>query len=128
MIESSYHPGKTFVHTFDPRAKFFLLIVFTTTMFLPFQIEFLASYAVIMILLAFPAAGFRNAFSPLKVLIPIIILIIVLTPPFIKEGEILITYNNWILLTDTGLMRTCVLLSRFIGITYVFFVFFRSVF
>ena len=126
MIESSYHPGKSLVHTFDPRAKLLLLVVYTAAMFLPFRIEFLASYAAAMILLALPAAGFRNAFSPLKVLIPIILLIIILTPPFFKEGEVLFTYNNWILLTDLGLLRTCVLLSRFIGITYVFFVFFRS--
>lgn len=126
MIESSYHPGKTFVHTFDPRAKLFLLIAYTTVMFLPFRIEFLASYAAVMILLALPAAGIRNAFSPLKVLLPIIILILILTPPFFHEGEVLISYNTWIILTDSGLIRTCVLLSRFIGITYVFFVFFRA--
>ena len=126
MIESSYHPGKSFVHTFDPRAKLLLLIAYTTAMFLPLQIEILASYAVVMILLALPSAGFRNAFSPLKMLIPVIFLIMILTPPFFKEGEVLVTYSNWILLTDLGLLRTCILLSRFIGITYVFFVFFRS--
>jgi len=126
MIESSYHPGNSFVHRFDPRAKLFLLIAYTAAMFLPYQIEILASYTVVMILLALPAAGLRSAFSPLKVLLPIMLLIIILTPPFYKEGEVLVTYNNWILLTDTGLIRTCVLLSRFIGITYVFFIFFRS--
>ena len=126
MIESSYHPGKSFVHTFDPRAKILLLIAYTVVMFLPLQIEILVAYAGIMIILALPAAGLRNAFSPFKMLAPLIILMIILTPPFYREGEVLITYNNWVLLTDSGLLRTSTLLSRFIGITFVFFVFFRS--
>jgi energy-coupling factor transport system permease protein len=126
MIESSYHEGDSFVHSFDPRAKLLLLITGITTLFLPFGVEFSAAYTGVFILLAIPAAGFRHAFSPFKLLLPLIILIILLTPPFFREGEVLITYRNWILLTESGLMRTIVLIIRFTGITYAFFLFFTS--
>ncbi len=126
MIESAYHPGNSYLHTFDVRAKMLLMVAFSGALFIPQPVELLAIFTVIAFLQAFPAAGFRNAFSPLKIILPLVILIVLLTPPFYREGEVLLSLNTVVLLTDTGLFRTLTLILRFTGITYAFFVFFRS--
>jgi energy-coupling factor transport system permease protein len=126
MVESSYRHRDSFVHNFDPRAKLLLLVFGTAALFLPVRIEYPAAYTAVWILLAAPTAGFRHMFSPFKLLLPLIILILLLTPPFYREGAALITYRRWILLTEEGLMRSLQLIIRFTGITYLFFLYFAS--
>jgi energy-coupling factor transport system permease protein len=127
MIAELYRPGGSLLHRWDPRAKLLLLPFLLAAFFLP------APPWVLLVLTAAITAviavelGPAELVPPLKTLVPILVLITVLTPPFHHAGSVLLRVGGLALLTAEGARLTSVLLLRFLGITLGFFAVVRTV-
>ena len=62
----------------------------------------------------------------MKMIWPIIVFIVILTPPFFKEGDTVLLLKNTIILTTEGIEQTLRLILRFSGITLCFYIFFST--
>jgi energy-coupling factor transport system permease protein len=121
-----YRHGTSFLHGFDPRAKLLLLVPLIICFFLPQPWQLLAAFAAAIMLVVAVALGPRDLLQPLKAIGPVLILICLLTPPFHKDGSVLLRIPGLVILTSDGLRETAVMLMRFIGITFGFFAVFRT--
>jgi len=126
MIGTAFRPGASFLHRTDPRIKFFILVFWTIAFIIPSSVPILLRYYLGTILLIAAALSVREVFVPLKSIWPILLLVLLLTPPFHAGGEIFFEIGGWYQLTEEGLEEALMLILRFSGITSAFFIFFRS--
>ena len=126
MITETYHEGTSFIHRMDPRVKIIHLVFFSVVFFLPVSVP--KYYAVFFLIFVFSctSSGLKNVIKPVKVIMPLIFLIMVLTPLFHPEGNVLFRAGDYILLTSSGVSETLLLVGRFLGITVLFFIFLRT--
>lgn len=115
--------GQSPVHRFDPRGKIILLLILLITFFLPLKIEHLAIHLAVVAALTVIFLGIGNALRPLRLILPILILVLVLTPPFHREGPVLFSIRSFPILTAFGLLEALRLIVRFTGITLIFYLF-----
>ncbi|MGO9308668.1 MAG: energy-coupling factor transporter transmembrane component T family protein [Spirochaetia bacterium] len=127
MIVEFYRPGDSFLHRLDPRPKLLFLAVVLAAFFIPSSTEVLLCYTGGIIALCLLSLGPAQLIPPLKALGPILVLIVLLTPPFHRDGIPLVRIFDVTLLTADGLRVTLVLLLRFLGITFGFFAVVRTV-
>lgn len=126
MIGTAFRPGSSFLHRADPRIKLFILVFWTAAFIIPSSVPVLLHYYLGVILLIAAALSVREIFIPLKSIWPILILVLLLTPPFHAGGEVFLEIGGWYRLTREGLEEAVMLVLRFSGITSVFFLFFRG--
>ncbi len=126
MITSTYIEGGSFIHKSDPRIKIIILLNLLVLLFSPVSIPALTILLITVSTLAVISIGFSSLRIPLKMVLPIVIFIILLTPPFYKEGNPVLQIKGRIILTSTGLEQILRLVLRFSGITILFFVFFAT--
>jgi energy-coupling factor transport system permease protein len=127
VILDFYKPGTSFLHRFDVRAKLLLLLPVTASFFVPAPP---AAGGVLVLLLAAAVAaafGLRELAVPLKPILPVLVLVCLLTPPFTRGGRVLVELAGFPLVTTAGLQSTLSIVVRFTGITLGFFAVFRSV-
>lgn len=126
MITSTYIQGNSILHKADPRIKTILLLSIVIFFFLPLSIPAILVIFMALTGIGIYTLGLSRLLQPLKMILPIIIFVIVLTPPFYKGGEILLMVKSIIVLTSEGLIHTVRLLLRFTGITISFYIFFST--
>ncbi|MDC7234422.1 MAG: energy-coupling factor transporter transmembrane component T [Spirochaetales bacterium] len=126
MIDTLYRPGHSAVHSFDCRLKLFLLPLLLIYFFLPLSLPAAGLYTACFAVLILIYLGFRDLLIPLKMIFPLLILITLITPLFHRTGTVLISAGDFTLLTGRGLDETIRYLARFSGISFLFFLFFRS--
>jgi len=126
MIDTLYRKETTFLHNFDSRIKLFLLPLFLVYFFLPLPLSFYGVFTGFFMLLILSALGGKDLIAPIRMIFPLLILITVLTPLFHKEGDRLLHWGQITLLTTVGLDETLRYIARFSGISFMFFVFFRT--
>jgi energy-coupling factor transport system permease protein len=126
MIGTFYRPGRSFLHAFDPRCKLVLLLLFLVLFLLPVRLELYAAYLLVVALLILAALNGRELLRPLRVIGPLLVLVIVLTPPFHRQGQVFLRVLGWPLLTSEGVLETARLAMRVTGITVFFFAFLRT--
>lgn len=126
MIGTFYRPGRSFLHRFDPRCKLVLLLLFLVLFLLSIPLTLLGGYLVFLALMILAALNARELVRPLKVIGPLLLLVVVLTPPFHREGQVYLSIAGWPLLTSEGVLETARLLVRFTGITLALFAFLRT--
>ncbi len=115
--------GQSAFHRFDPRGKIILLVIFLITFFFPLRIEHLSLHLAVVAALAVIFLGIGNALRPLRLILPILILVLILTPPFHREGPVLFSIRSVPILTVFGLLEAFRLIVRFTGITLIFYLF-----
>jgi energy-coupling factor transport system permease protein len=115
--------GASALHHFDARAKTLLLLAFLVLFFLPIRVGQLGAYLVVLVLLSGVFLGIPNTMRPLRLILPILILVLLLTPPFYREGRALLTIRGITVLSASGLLLALRLIVRFSGITIVFYLF-----
>ena len=120
-------PDTRFLHNFDPRAKLILLVPLLVCYFLPVPPLVLAPYTVALILLIVAALGPSALVAPLRAIGPVLILICLLTPPFYRGGQVLVSLFHVPVLTSVGVRTTFTLFLRFLGLTLGFFLVMRTV-
>jgi energy-coupling factor transport system permease protein len=122
-----YRPGTSFLHAFDPRAKLFLLVPVVACFFLPAPAWVPAAFAAALAAVIVVSLGPRELLPPLQAMAPVLLFIVLLTPPFHRAGPAVIDVNGFALLTADGLRETVTLVVRFVGITLGFFAVVRTV-
>ena len=126
MITETYQKGSSFLHRLDPRVKIIHLLFFSVVFFLPVSvIKYYAVFSLIFISGCI-ASGLKNVIKPLKVIMPLLLLIIILTPLFHHEGDVILRTGDFVILTSSGISETLHLVGRFLGITLLFYIFLRT--
>jgi len=115
--------GPSAFHRYDPRAKIVLLLVFLALFFLPSPVSRLGVYVAVVLLVTGVFLGIVNILRPIRLILPILILVVLLTPPFHRYGPVLVSVRGFTLLSLPGLMETLRLIVRFTGITVLFYLF-----
>lgn len=126
MFTETYQKGNSLLHKLDPRLKIIYLLFFSVIFFLPVSVIKYYTVFFLIFITAVSASGLGNVLKPVKVITPLLILIILLTPLFHPEGKELLKIGDFTLLTSSGLSETLHLTGRFLGITVLFFIFLRT--
>ncbi|MCL2294902.1 MAG: energy-coupling factor transporter transmembrane protein EcfT [Spirochaetes bacterium] len=127
MFSDTYLNRDSFIHRLDPRIKLFFLLFFSIFFFLPLILLKYYGVVLLIFLTGIISIGFKEIVKPLKMISPILILIILLTPPFYPDGEAYLILFNYPLVTDKGLYQAFFLIGRFSGLTLLFYLFLRTV-
>jgi energy-coupling factor transport system permease protein len=114
---------RPFLEQFDPRAKFMVLLTYLPVFFLPLPILMLTGYLAAMVFMSLISLGPRGVIRPFLSILPILLLVLLLTPPFQREGEPFIVISGRILVTTGGINEALRLIIRFSGITLLFYLF-----
>jgi energy-coupling factor transport system permease protein len=124
MIISFYDPSRrSLIHRFDPRVKIVLVLLYVVIFFLPLSILHLSPYLILIALLSVLSLGPAATLRPLRLIFPILLLVLFLTPPFIRQGPALLTIRGFTLVTRAGLLEAGRLIIRFTGISLLFYLF-----
>lgn len=126
MIDTLYRRGNSFLHRYDCRLKLFLLPLLLIYFFIPAPWYLPAGFLFFLAFLSLTALGFSDLLMPVKMIFPLLILIMILTPLFFPMGLPLLKIGSFVFLTDKGLLESFLYISRFTGITMIFFMLFRT--
>ncbi len=126
MISSTFIHGNSILHKADPRLKTIILLSIVIIFFLPLSIPAMLILFTGLLLIGINSLGFLKALQPVKMILPILIFVSILTPPFFRGGETILIVKNIIILTSEGLFHTLRLVLRFTGITVSFYIFFST--
>ncbi len=126
MISGTYLPGTSFLHTSDPRLKFFLLLCWVIFLILPVRLLVLLGYNLGLVVLIAAGLSFKQVLQPLRTIWPILLLVALITPPFHQTGPTLYQVGSLFSITSGGIREALTLILRFSGITSAFFLFFRT--
>jgi len=123
---SFFLPGRSALHSFDPRCKLALAVLFTVLFFLPLRLPLLAAYLGAVCLAIGLFLGFRELLRPLRTIAPLLLLVLLLTPPFHRGGQVYLRLGGFPLLSAEGMREAVFLALRLAGITFTFFALLRS--
>ena len=112
-----------FLEQFDPRAKFMVLLAYLPLFFLPLPILMVTGYLAAIVFINLISLGPRGVIRPFMSILPILLLVLFLTPLFQREGESFIVIGGRILVTTGGINEALRLIIRFSGITLLFYLF-----
>lgn len=126
MISGFFRSGDSALHRIDPRAKLFVLVAFLVCFFLPLSLPLLIACLCAAALLGGICLGVRDLLLPFKLIFPLLVLVMLLTPPFHRQGAVLLAPWGFPLYTAAGLETALRLVLRFSGISLVFFLYMRS--
>ncbi|OHD74755.1 MAG: hypothetical protein A2V99_19505 [Spirochaetes bacterium RBG_16_67_19] len=110
----------------DPRCKLPLAVLFTVLFFLPLPLVLLGAYLGALSLAIWLGLGFRELVRPLRTIAPLLLLVLLLTPPFQRGGQAYLRIGGLTLLSADGVREAARLALRLTGVTFAFFVLLRS--
>lgn len=119
MISSTYIAGRGAVYHIDARAKLLLVLLLCIEVFLPISTIGMYLIVLVCIAIAWYGAGFKQAISPLKTILPLIIIMTIFTPFTYTDSSPLIAIKGITLATVDGLFHLNLLIARFTAITYL---------
>ena len=99
---------KSFLYQADPRLKLILMIIYTVAFFCPLPLIRYVLLLIPVLAAGFFTCGWRQFLSVFKLILPLLILTAILTPLF------------------SGIEETGRIILRFIGITALFFLYFKT--
>jgi energy-coupling factor transport system permease protein len=123
---SFFLPGRGPLHRLDPRCKLPLAPLFTVLFFLPLRLPLLAAYLGAVSLAIWLSLGIRELIRPLRTIAPLLLLVLLLTPPFHRGGQVYLRLGGFTLLSAAGALEAVRLALRLTGITLTFFALLRS--
>ncbi len=126
MISSTYTNGNSIIHRADPRIKIIILLTITTLFFFHLSITAMVLLFLLLAGAGIGSLGFLKVLQPIKMILPIIIFVTILTPPFFKGGDPVLSIRDTIILSTVGIEQTLRLIFRFAGITLSFYIFFST--
>lgn len=126
MITSTFISGNSILHKADPRIKTIILLTIVTLLFFPLSITAMIFILTLLLVSGIRSLGFPRIAQALKMILPIIIFVIILTPPFFRGGDPVLAIKDTIILTTEGIEQTLRLIFRFSGITLCFYIFFST--
>ena len=126
MIADSFIPGRGFLYKFDPRPKLLCLVSAVLFFFLENSPAVQLCFLLCLYLMSAYAVGWGRALRPFVLIWPILLLTMILTPPFNNEGRLILSLGGFKVLTAGGLEAAVRMVVRFSGITTAFFIFFST--
>ena len=126
MLGNTHTEGNSFLHRGDPRGKVLLAVLWVVVSLLPVPLYVLGMYYAGLLLFISFSLSPKDIFVPLKAILPILVLVLLLTPPFHTGGEEFFRLGSWYVITMDGLREAATLMFRFTIITNVFFLLFRT--
>lgn len=126
MIDTLYRGGNTFLHQYDCRLKLLLLPLLILFFFIPAPWFLSGGFLLFLVIITLAALGASDLLLPVRMIFPLLILILILTPLFYPQGLALLKFGSFVFLTDKGLLESFLYISRFTGITLIFFMLFRT--
>jgi energy-coupling factor transport system permease protein len=123
MISGSYVEKSSFLHSADARIKLFFLVFLTIIFFLPLPLEKYTAAIAALLITGTLSINLKQTLKPLKAILPLVIMILLLTPPFHTTGTPYIVLWGYPIVTSGGLYQAAYLIDRFIGITLIFAIF-----
>ncbi len=126
MTGSFFLPGRSPLHRLDPRCKLPLAVLLTVLFFLPLRLPLLGAYLGAVALAIALCLGFRELLRPLRTIAPLLLLVLLLTPPFHRGGQVYLRLGGLVLLSAEGVLEAARLALRLAGITCTFFALLRS--
>ncbi len=127
MSVDFYLPGESIIHRFDPRAKLILLAAAVACFFLPIPQMASAAYLAVLAILLGLCLGIRELVKSLLAIAPLLLIILILTPLLTRTGGVIWSPFGYPLATRGGMDLTVRLLVRFSGITFGFYLAFRTI-
>lgn len=125
-IPSFYLPGRGLLHACDARVKLLLLLPFAVLFFLPLSLRLLAAYLGVLAGSYLLFLGPRELARTLRSLLPVIVLVLLLTPPFHPQGRPLLVVFSRPLVTWEGIRESLALAGRFTGLSLLFLLLLRT--
>ena len=107
----------------DIRPRFLALLMVTALFFLPLNPAFPAGLLGLLLLLSLTSAGPAGTGRVLAQVLPLLVMVLLFTPFFSREGRVLVSAAGRVILTSGGVRETLILLCRFSGITLLFSLF-----
>lgn len=126
MIDSLYRRKPGPLHRYDSRLKLLVLPVLTIFCLIPRGALPMGSLLLFLGLISWVSLGFRDSFAPLRMIYPLLLLILLLTPLFARSGEPLWRLGERVLLTRRGVEEALIYMARFLSVTTLFFLLFRT--
>jgi energy-coupling factor transport system permease protein len=126
MTGSTYVPGNTLFHRADPRLKLLMMMVWVLFFVLSSHFAVQGAYFLLLVLLLALGRSVRVLFIALRSIWPILLLVLLLTPPFHGGGDPLFHIGGLYRVSTGGLAEAGLLILRFSGIATLFLVFFRT--
>ncbi len=126
MMDTLYRADERFLHYADVRIKMIMLPYLTVLFLLPAPLYFEGILFGAVFCLSAAAIGGKAALAPLKALLPLFVLVVLLTPPFHREGPVLLARGSFVILSLSGALTALRYLLRFAGITLLFALFFAT--
>lgn len=126
MKTNLYLENNGLYYSFDPRAKLIFTILCSVLVFFTFNIFFYVSFAALIILFSITQVGFKASLNTLKLIIPIILIMFILSPFSLRDGEAIIKIKDFTILTKESLDFVIILSSRFIILSYLFTLLFQT--
>jgi energy-coupling factor transport system permease protein len=90
---------------------------------MPIRVGHLALYLALAVGGTVVFLGPANTARPIRLILPILVLVLLLTPPFHRQGDPLIAIRGVTVLSAAGLSLSLRLIVRFTGITLIFYLF-----
>jgi len=107
----------------DIRPRLAALLLVTVLFFLPLNLAFLGGLLGLLLLLSLIATGPAGTGRVLTQVLPLLVMVLLFTPFFSREGRVLVSAGSRVILTSGGVRETMTLLCRFSGITLLFSLF-----
>jgi len=126
MLSETYLKKDSFLHRLDPRVKLFFLLFFSVYFFLPLSCVKYYSVISFIFLAGIFSVGFKRMITPVKAIFPLLVMMILLTPPFYPDGKIYLMIFERPFVTDKGLYEAFYIIARFSGLTLLFYLFLRT--
>lgn len=126
MKTNLYIENDGLYYKFDPRAKLIITLLCSILLFLKFSLSFYYIFTFAIILFSVWQVGFKASFRTLKLIMPIVILMFVLSPISLRDGEAIIVIKDFVLLTRESLDSVLLISFRFIILSYLFTLFFQT--
>ena len=126
MLSETYLKRNSFFHSVDPRIKLFFLLFFLIFFFLPLTCIKYYSVIFFIFLSGIFSIGLKEIIKPIKTIFPLLLMIILLTPPFYPDGKVYIMVFDYPFVTDKGLYQALYLIGRFSGLTLLFYLFSKT--
>ena len=126
MIDTLYREEGSLLHVFDCRLKLILLPLLVVYFFLPQSLLASGGFTFFLLVLILIILGGKDLLTPLHMIFPLLIIILILTPLFHKTGTVLFSAGSFTLVTTHGLIEAFHYIFRLTGISSLFFLLFRT--
>lgn len=121
MSINNYIYGESFYYKFDIRAKLLFTILMSIALFTSSSYIISLLAALVIVCLSLVSVKVKETLRGFKRLLPIIFFLFLFSPLYERDGKPLIIIRSFTLITKEGLEHSLLSSSKFIAISYLFF-------